>query len=233
MGILLISQSRLVRETLHARLVASGITMPVEIASFADAPWTDAAAPSLMVISAQASDGISLVAAFRIIHPTTGVAILALNDRDEDFIAWASIGISGYVEPEASADRVVATILRVANGEIVYPDRLSSLLLSHLARRPGLARPQAGIEQLTRRELDVIKLLADGQANKRIARHLAITDATVKNHVHSILDKLGLRSRGEAAAYFRRSPFSSEPIIADPPYLARTRRHAELPGRSV
>ncbi len=231
MCILLISQSRLIRETLQACLASSSVALPVQTASFAGAPWADAAPLSLMVVSAYASDGLGLVAEFRGVHPMSSVAVLALDGRDEEFIAWASIGISGYVEPEAPAEHVVSTIIRVANGEIVYPDRLSSLLLSHLARRTGLARPQAGISQLTRRELDIIKLLADGQANKQIARRLAITDATVKNHVHSILEKLGLRSRGEAAAYYRKSA-SFELITARLPHLSAVPRDG-APSRHI
>ena len=130
---------------------------------------------------------------------------MALKNCDSEFIEWASIGIAGYIEADTPRERVIATIARIVQGDIIYPDHLSNLLLTYLARRSPVSRHRSNIEQLTARERDIIGLLADGQANKQIAHRLGIADATVKNHVHSILEKLNLRSRGEAAAYFRNS----------------------------
>ena len=96
-------------------------------------------------------------------------------------------------------------ILRLAAGETIFPGRLSSLLLHHFGRRQSGSDLRGPIASLTPREAEIVELLADGLSNKQIARRLAITDATVKNHVHNILDKLDVSSRGGAAAYFRQA----------------------------
>lgn len=204
MGVVLVSRMRLLRETLRSNLIASGYGGPVEATDIdglprRSAPW----APSVLFVSSGAADGVKAVNAFRCVHPGTSVGVLALTDRDEEFLAWASAGISGYLEPDTSLDGIVSAIARLADGKVVYPERLSRLLLQ-FARRPTHIGP-AALAELTQRELEVIELLADGHANKQIARRLTISDATVKNHVHSILEKLRVRSRGQAAAYFRRS----------------------------
>ncbi len=96
-------------------------------------------------------------------------------------------------------------ILRLAAGETIFPGRLSSLLLHHFGRRQGGSDLQGSMASLTPREAEIVQLLADGLSNKQIARCLAITDATVKNHVHNILEKLDVSNRGGAAACFRRA----------------------------
>ena len=205
MPILLVSGVRILRETLHAQLLASGLNHPIHHTNLDRTAWTSMpASPTVMFITCRALEGVPLVAEFRTVHPSSSVGVLALDGCDEEFLAWASAGISGYLEPDASADKIVGTISRLMAGEVVYPARLSALLLNYFGRQGVEPMVRAGVNGLTRRELEVIELLADGQANKQIARDLDITDATVKNHVHSILEKLNVRSRGEAAAYFHR-----------------------------
>ncbi len=185
---------------------------PVEAIGLERDSWINLReSPSVLFISSEASEGVQLVSEFRAAHPSTRIGVLAVTDRDEEFVTWASVGISGYVDPDTPAQGIVATIARLAEGEIIYPARLSALLLSHFSHQST----NTSVKGLTRRELEVIRLLADGQPNKRIARYLAITDATVKNHVHSILEKLNVRSRGEAAAYFHRLPAAPKPADED------------------
>jgi DNA-binding NarL/FixJ family response regulator len=209
MRIVIVSKMRALREALQSELVAAGFNGTVENSDFGGLrALTCAYPPDLLFVSAPVQDGIELVGGYRLLHPTVKVGVLAFNDRDDEFITWANIGISGYVEMETSAAVVVTTILRLALGETIFPGRLSAMLLHQFARRQGYNNLPAIVDALTRRELEVLELLADGMSNKQIARSLAITDATVKNHVHSVLDKLNLHSRGEAAAHFRRSSLS-------------------------
>ena len=206
MDVFLVSDLRLLRETLHASLVSSGCYGVVSATSVHGNAWQQMSkSPDVLFVAVEAAEGVDLVGEFRAAHPFTVVGVLALTGRDEEFFTWAGAGISGYVEPDTAVEGIVSTIARLADGETVYPARLSGLLLNQFALRPRPAGPRDGVASLTRRELDVIELLADGQANKQIARRLAITEPTVKNHVHSILDKLNVRNRGQAAAWFRRS----------------------------
>ena len=162
--------------------------------------------PQLLFVSAPPHDGIALVRKAREAYPALKVGVLATDDDDDnEFIAWAGIGISGYIEADTSAELVAGMILRLAAGETIFPGRLSSLLLHHFSRRQSSSDVQGPMQLLTPREAEIVQLLADGLSNKQIARCLGITDATVKNHVHNILEKLDVSSRGAAAACYRRT----------------------------
>lgn len=122
-------------------------------------------------------------------------------------------------------------ILRLAAGETIFPGRLSSLLLHHFGRRQNGSDVRGPMQSLTPRETGIVQLLADGLSNKQIARRLVITDATVKNHVHNILEKLDVTSRGAAAACFRRTAASagaSQVGLRSPAPLSRRAVQSEL-----
>ncbi len=159
--------------------------------------------PGLIVIDSSHPEAMAVVAAVRERAANIGVIVLAMREEDEDFLAWADTGICGYLGPESSIHDLIATVRRAAAGEVVCPPRLTALLLNRLADRSTGRVSRAGIHALTLREREVVKLLADGLPNKLIARRLRVAVPTVKNHVHSILDKWDVRSRGEAAACYR------------------------------
>ncbi len=159
--------------------------------------------PGLVVVDASHSEGMTLVAAVRAQVPKVSVIVLAMHELDEDFLAWADIGISGYLGPDTSAGDLLSAVRRVGAGEVACPPRLTALLLSRSASRSDERTTRAGIFSLTTREREIAELLAEGMSNKLIARLLQVALPTVKNHVHSILDKWDCRSRGEAAARYR------------------------------
>jgi two-component system, NarL family, nitrate/nitrite response regulator NarL len=133
-----------------------------------------------------------------------GAPVVALGapDQDEDVIAFAELGILGFVEREAELDELVACIECAARGEASFPPRIATTLLrrvSSVASRRGAAQPSS----LTARERQIVALIAEGLSNKEIGTRLFIEVATVKNHVHNILEKLQVHRRGEAAARLR------------------------------
>ena len=160
--------------------------------------------PNLVVIDASHPEAMALVGIVRARLPKVGVVVLATRERDEEFLLWADIGISGYLGPDTSSCDLISTVRRAAAGEVVCPPRLTALLLNRFADRSNDRATRAGIHALTPREREIMELLADGLPNKLIARRLQVALPTVKNHVHSILDKWDVRSRGEAAARYRR-----------------------------
>ena len=212
MDILLISRVRLLRDALvaalqgtqgnQARSASSRETMEAALVAFV---------PGVIVVDASHPEGAALVAAVRGHAPKANVVVLAAGDRDEEFLAWADVGISAYLGHDSSADDLLSAVRRVGAGEVACPPRLTALLLNRFAGRFSERADRAGIFSLTSREQEIAELLADGLSNKLIARRLCVALPTVKNHVHSILEKWDCRSRGEAAARYRREAQQVQP----------------------
>lgn len=212
MDILLISRVRLLRDALvtafqgaqgsQTRSAFSRETVEAALAAFA---------PGVVVVDASHPEGAALVATVRGHAPKANVVVLATGDRDEEFLAWADVGISAYLGPDSSADDLLSAVRRVGMGEVACPPRLTALLLNRFAGRFSERVDRAGIFSLTSREQEIAELLADGLSNKLIARRLCVALPTVKNHVHSILEKWDCRSRGEAAARYRREAQNAQP----------------------
>ncbi len=142
--------------------------------------------------------GMNGIEATRRIHatlPQVRVMILTVSDKDEDLFGAIRAGAKGYLLKNSEASQVLDAIRRLANGEAVLPPALAARVLDEFA-----APPQAP-ETLTEREIEIIRLVAQGLGNKEIATQLSLSENTVKTHVRHILDKLQLRSRSEAAAY--------------------------------
>jgi DNA-binding NarL/FixJ family response regulator len=128
------------------------------------------------------------------------VALVAPN-QDEDLLAWADVGVSGLLSWEASPQQLVDIRRRAARGETPCSTDVAEALLRQAREKPGTDSRFEG--SLTGREAQIAELVADGLSNKAIASQLSIEVATVKNHVHSVLEKLRVHSRGEAAAKLR------------------------------
>jgi two-component system nitrate/nitrite response regulator NarL len=160
-------------------------------------------APDVLLLDVGIGGARALVRALRAVSTQTKILALGLSENTGDIIDFAEAGMAGYVCRDASVDHVIEAIDCAVRQEFpcsrevaaALLDRVSSLASRHRARRAGA--------RLTRREREVASLLNEGLTNKEIARELRIEVATVKNHVHNILEKLGVRTRGEAAARMR------------------------------
>lgn len=132
----------------------------------------------------------------------TRVVALAIPEEDSAVIECAEAGIAGYVPRTATVREAIEMIAAAARGEAYCSPRVAGSLLRRIA---GLAaaRHSAGLgggpTGLTAREAEILALLKQGLSNKMISRRLGIEPATVKNHVHSVFGKLGLRRRAEVA----------------------------------
>ena len=128
------------------------------------------------------------------------VVVLTTSEEDQDVASSLKAGASGYLLKDMDPDELVTVLSDIVNGETVVAPRLARLLADLV--KQGLADPEAQtnpFESLTAREFEILCHLAEGQSNKVIARHLSITDGTVKLHVKAILRKLDVHSRVEAA----------------------------------
>lgn len=140
-------------------------------------------------------DGITAIGLLRSAHP--GVAVVAMTSflEEERVLAALEAGAVGYLLKDAQADEVVAALHAAARGE-VHLDAKVARELSRALRAPRRARP---LDALTEREIEVLRLVAEGLANKAIADRLQISERTARTHVSNLLAKLDLTSRTQAA----------------------------------
>jgi two-component system, NarL family, nitrate/nitrite response regulator NarL len=137
----------------------------------------------------------------------TGSKVVALGMPDDEtqVLSCAQIGIAGYVTRDGSVEDVVAAIKAAARGEVHCSPKIAGSLFRRIAalsiERSGRA---AAAGALTAREAQILKLVQEGMSNKMISRTLGIELPTVKNHVHSILVKLGVHRRAEAISLMYR-----------------------------
>ncbi len=138
------------------------------------------------------------------LFPDTGILMLASNERESDLYEAVKAGARGYLLKGVSGDEVVAAVRGLAQGQSSVSPTMTSKLLnefSSLSRRAEGPVRQSASQVLSRRELEVLKLLAKGLTNREVAEELFISENTVKNHVRNILEKLQLRSRMLAVMY--------------------------------
>ncbi len=137
-------------------------------------------------------------------HPTTRVLALTVASDDAEVTAVMAAGACGFLAKDTPIDGVLVAVRAAAEGVAWLSPRAAEIVLGRL-RRSDEAEPAGQlVEQLSARELDVLALLARGMENSEIARELGISPRTVKNHVSSILAKLGQTSRVQAAVYAAR-----------------------------
>lgn len=161
--------------------------------------------PRVVLVDAGLSDhdGHLLVEHITQTAPEARVIVMDLLPVPEDVVEFVKQGASGFVVKDATVDDLVQTIRSVAEGREVLPAALTGSLFSHIAQH-ATGRPAAGVigaVRMTRRERDIIDLIADGLSNKEIARRVHLSPHTVKSHVHNILEKLALHSRLQLAAH--------------------------------
>jgi DNA-binding NarL/FixJ family response regulator len=141
--------------------------------------------------------GVDGIEATRRIQAPTRVLVVTTFDLDE--VVWEAIraGAAGFLLKTAPADDLVRAVRVVAAGDSLLSPSITRRLIEEFAVRP-VAREPVGLDQLTRRELEILRLLARGLSNAEIAATLVLEQSTVKSHVASVLAKLGLRDRVQA-----------------------------------
>jgi DNA-binding NarL/FixJ family response regulator len=156
----------------------------------------------LMDVRMPKRSGIEAAGAIRDALPEAKILMLTMSDEEADLYEAIKAGASGYLLKEISIEEVPDAIRSVWAGQSRISPSMASKLLSEFAamsQRGGDAK--AAGAQLTPREMQVLKLVAQGLNNKDIAEKLFISENTVKNHIRNILDKLHLHSRMEAVVY--------------------------------
>jgi len=142
-------------------------------------------------------DGLAVLGAMREAQMSAAVLMLTSSSDDQHLVEAIKAGALSYLPKTAGVDQVVDSVRAAARGESVLQPAATARLLRELRRTPA-ADP---LGQLTPRETDVLKGLARGLSNREIARTLSVSEETVKSHVSSILAKLGLADRTQAAIF--------------------------------
>ncbi len=200
--IVIVDDCVIYRDSLAAALAAGGwpavrcawdtVTMVTAI---------DDLAATVVLLNISTRDSAALLRAARARNPEIRVVVLGISDDDEsEVIAWAEAGAAGYHTRTESFEDLVTQLWKAAIGEPFCSPRVSSILLRRFA---ALTTEQASAARelvLTTREAQILEMLRLGLSNRDIAERLCIAVHTVKNHVHNILTKLGVGTRGEAVA---------------------------------
>ena len=141
--------------------------------------------------------GQAVISAVKKEHPEVRFLALSASDAPEDVIGVIRAGARGYVTKTISTADLADAIQRVADGDAVFSHRLAGFVLDAFAAAPSDVKPSFDpeLDQLTSREREVLRLIAQGYTYKEIARELYISVKTVESHVSSVLRKLQLSSR--------------------------------------
>ncbi len=194
-SVLVISDVLLHREGVAAALGAQPPIRVLATGSAADAlGLARAHAPRAVLIDVPGRAALALVPALRAVSPDLAIIGFGIGD-DELGLACAEAGMTGFVGRDGTLADLAEAVRRALAGELGCSPQLAALMCRRLAVLAG--RPAT--TGLSPREREVARLVADGLSNKEIAQELRIGPATVKNHVHNILDKLALRRRSAIA----------------------------------
>jgi DNA-binding NarL/FixJ family response regulator len=160
--------------------------------------------PDLILMDFSLPDGTGLDATVAILaeQPETRIVFLTFHEDDDRLFAALRAGAKGYLLKNVSASKLLGYLRGVNEGEAALTPQMTSRVLNEFARQGTSFSPSSQLlAVLTDRELDVLQELATRATNREIADRLFISENTVKNHVRSILSKLNLQNRREAARF--------------------------------
>ena len=143
-------------------------------------------------------DGIEATRQIASAHPAVKVLLLTTFEADNHVIQALKAGASGYILKDSRPDSIVSSLLAVMAGERVMASAVANRVLEMLT---GTTTPKEFYDGLTGREIEILKLLAGGMANKQIAYKLKISEKTVRNHVSNMYEKLNIYDRSQAVLY--------------------------------
>ena len=196
----LLDDHEVVRQGLRSLLEStSDIEIVGESGSAAEATARiPALRPDVAVLDARLPDGsgIEVCRSVRAVDPTISALVLTSYDDDEALFAAIMAGAAGYVLKEIKGNDLVAAIRHVAAGHSLIDPALTARVLERV-RNPPSAAPE--LADLTEQELKLLGYIAEGLTNRQIGERMFLAEKTVKNYVSSILAKLGLERRTQAA----------------------------------
>ncbi|MGW6276793.1 response regulator [Kribbella sp. NPDC055071] len=143
-------------------------------------------------------DGVEATRRVRTDHPGTEVVVLTTYSDDDSVLSALRAGARGFLTKDADAESIGRALQAAANGQSILDADVQRRLIEGAAAPKPVDAADSG---LTPREIEVLRLIADGLSNTEIARHLVVSEATVKTHINHLFAKANLRDRAQAVAY--------------------------------
>ncbi len=210
--VFLLAENRLLREALTRILNKKN-----GIAVVGAATWSPAVPDAIAAVSARVllfdlidvAASLAFVRAIRESIPSLKIIMIGVELDSELFLRAVQEGISGYLLKDATAADLAAAVRSVANNCAICPPELCQTLFDYVAHQRARF-PNFSIRQqfgLTRREQQLVEMIGEGFTNKEIASNLGLSEQTVKNHVHRVLRKVGVRDRLSAVEVCRTQGF--------------------------
>jgi DNA-binding NarL/FixJ family response regulator len=169
--------------------------------------------PEMILMDFSLPDGTGLDAAEVILRerPETQIIFLTIHDDDERLFSAIRLGAKGFLMKNIPVVRLLAALRGVQRGEAALSREMTARLMDAFAQMnpPATPQPETPFSGLTPRELEVLRELATDASNREIADRLFISENTVRNHVHNILEKLGISNRREAVTLARQNGFGA------------------------
>jgi DNA-binding NarL/FixJ family response regulator len=153
----------------------------------------------LMDLKMPVMEGVEATRLIRGQHPEIAVLILSSFGGDSHLVEALEAGASGYVLKDTNVATIVNSMLAITGGATVISGAIADRLLGMLS-----TKPKESFDGLTPREVEILKLVAIGLANKQIAYRLKVSEKTVRNHISNVYEKLGIQGRSHAVIYAAR-----------------------------
>jgi len=203
--ILVIDDHRLFREGLQSLLQRRNIEVVAAVGDgYEGIRLAKELSPEIILLDMRMPiiDGISVLIQLNKLELDLSIVMLTTSSNEQDLLEALKNGASGYLLKDMEPDALVTALRDISAGKTVVAPHLTPVLVRLIQGDTTTTEKQGPFSDLTPRESEILKLIADGQGNKLIARNLGISDGTVKLHVKAVLRKLEVHSRVEAAVMY-------------------------------
>jgi DNA-binding NarL/FixJ family response regulator len=212
--VMLVDDHALVRSAVRQALSADDIEVIGEASSAEEALLlAPQLAPDVLLLDLNlpGTSGLGVLRELAPRLPKTKIVMLTISDDRRDLLDAVRNGAAGYLTKDLSPEALQRAVRGIRSGDLAMSRAMAADVIQHLAtttNRPSGADTRGDLRGVSRREEEVLALLADGLTDRQIADRLGISPRTVETHVGSLLNKLGVRNRAEAARRYRDGPAS-------------------------
>ena len=206
--VMLVDDHALVRSAVRQALTAEDIQVVGEASTAEEAILVaPQLAPDVLLLDVNlpGTSGLAMLRELVPRLPSTKIVMLTVSDDRRDLIEAVRNGAAGYLTKDLSPDALQRAVRGIRSGDLAMSRAMAAEVIQHLASATGRSGidPAQALPGISPREEEVLSLLADGLTDKEIADRLGISPRTVETHVGSLLNKLGVRNRAEAARRYR------------------------------